>query len=206
MRYASLLLTAAMCAAVASAQQSSTPQYAQLVERLKNGDTSVDFGELRMAYAASPKYDFDTDAEARKSMFAALQNRDYKRAIGIAEKALDQDYVDMDAHFVLEQANKAGGDDKQAAFHHTVVKGLIESILKSGDGAGYDTAYKVIAIREEYIVLQVKGLQLIQQSLDRQGKHQFDVIEGADEQKQRHRIYFNIDLPRAAEAKAFSGK
>jgi len=205
MKYASLAL-ALMCTAVASAQQNNTQQYAQLVNKLKNDDTNIDFGQLRMAYAASPGYDFDTDSEARKSMFAALQKQDYKRAIGVAEKALDQDYVDIDAHFVLEQAYKALGDDKQAAFHHAVVKGLIESILKSGDGAGYDTAYKVIAIREEYIVLQVKALQLIRQSLDRQGKHEFDVIDGTDEQKQGHRIYFNIDLPRAAEAKAFSGK
>ena len=62
------------------AKSQAPPTYDELVQKSKNGDSTVDYGQLRMAYAASPKYSSDVDLDAVKEMYSKLQTKDYKGA------------------------------------------------------------------------------------------------------------------------------
>jgi hypothetical protein len=179
------------------AQDTAKAEYKSLIQRLKGGDPSVDFGKLRAAYAASSEYSPpETDPDARKAMYAALGKRKYDEATRIAEKALKDNYLDIDAHHVLSIAYRESKDPIRADFHHGVAGGLINAILKSGDGKSPQTAMMVLATQEEYIILSVLALRPGSQSLQRKDGHFYDVLNAVStETNQTVTLYFNIDKP-----------
>jgi hypothetical protein len=78
------------------------------------------------------------------------------------------------------------------------VRALLDSLLKSGDGKSEETAYAVISTREEYIILQVKGLKPLKQSIVTEKHHQYDTMEVEDQKGGRQTLFFNIDMPMGA--------
>jgi hypothetical protein len=179
------------------AQHTAKAEYNSLIERLKSGDANVDFGKLRAAYAASSEYSPpETDPDALEAMYAALSKRKYDEAIRIAEKALKEHYLDIDAHHVLSIAYRGSKDPIRADFHHGVAGGLINAILKSGDGKSPQTAMVVLATHEEYVILSVLALRPGSQSLQEKEGHFYDMLKAVStETNQTVTLYFNIDKP-----------
>jgi hypothetical protein len=204
-RAASVLL--ALClmpvTAGAKARDDGSAKYKALVAQLKGGDTSIDFAALREAYAQSPDFDWEPDGDLRKQMYSALDRKDFSGAVKAAQKALDKDYLDIDAHHVLSLAYQGTGEPAKAKFHHDVMHGLIQAIFRSGDGKGQDNAFVVNSTAEEYIIMSILGLLLNKQSLVEGNGHQFDVMECADRKThEKLTVYFNIDRPMQAMDKA----
>jgi hypothetical protein len=173
--------------------------YARLRDQLKGGDLSVSFKQLRLSYVASPEYQKrqDTD-EQHKQMMSALNARDFKSAVNNAETVLANDYCDIDAHFTEYISYRELGDSTQADFHHRAFRGLVQSILDSGDGKSTKTAYVVISVHEEYVILRVLGLTPGKQSLLKEGSHSFDFLEANDaESGKTVELFFNVDIPMA---------
>jgi hypothetical protein len=178
-----------------------TPQqndYEALAARLKAGDQTVDFRQLRLAYADSPNYSKrpDTDKE-KKAMSAALNGKDFATAIKNADIVLAAKYVDMDAHYAEYVADRELGKLEGAEFHKFVLQGLLHSITSSGDGKTPETAYEVIEVHEEYVVLRFMGVGLPKtQSYLKKNGHAYDEIKYEDpKSKQEETIYFNVDIP-----------
>jgi len=173
---------------------SPSAKYDALVERIKAGDAAVDFTELRFACLESPHCHGDGDRDARKAMNQAFQDKRYSAALKEAAKALKSNYADAEAHMVSSQACAESDQPDRAEFHRKIAAGLIRSILSSGDGKTPGTAFKVISIREEYVVLGVDGLRIQSQALFGENGHNYDrligVKPGSDE---RTTLYFNID-------------
>ncbi|HKV42176.1 MAG TPA: DUF4919 domain-containing protein [Blastocatellia bacterium] len=184
----------------AQAPPSKKLSYEELLEQVKKQDPLVDYAALRMAYTATFSYEPYADlSQKRESMFKALKDKNYSVAIEIADGILKTDYVDIDAHYIEHSAYTALGNQRLADFHGDVAGGLIDSILKSGDGLGPATAYTVICVREEYLVLSVKGLKAGSQELVHDKGHSYDLLNAEDESSgERVRFYFNIDLPMAS--------
>jgi len=179
-----------------TAKDTAKAEYDSLIERLKSGDPNVDFGKLREAYAASSEYSPPGNAEARKAMYDALNSKKYSEAINVAQKALKESYLDIDAHHVLSIAYRESNDPIRADFHHGVAGGLINAILKSGDGKSFQTAMVVLAIQEEYIILSVLALRPGSQALQKKDGHVYDVLNPVStETNQAVTLYFNIDRP-----------
>lgn len=176
--------------------QKSTSEYAGLRDRVKSGDLSVDFKRLRIAYVSAPEYHEAKDTEKETTaMIAAVNARDFKLAIQNADVVLENNYTDMDAHFVEYIAYRELGNAAQAGFHRSVFDGLIRSILNSGDGKSRETAYVVALVHEEYVVLRVLGLRPDKQSLDQDKEHSYDVLETKDpESGKAVKLYFNVDV------------
>lgn len=190
-----VLMAAAL--AVRSDGQKAASEYAGLRDRVKSGDFSVDFQRLRVSYVDSPEFKNakDTD-EQRTQMIQALNGKDFKKAIENADVVLENNYADMDAHFCKYIAHRELGDPKQADFHRHVFDGLIKSILNSGDGKTKETAYVVVSVHEEYVVLRVLGLQPQGQSLLHDQGHSYDVMKTKDRQSgEVVTLYFNADIP-----------
>jgi hypothetical protein len=171
-------------------------EYAKLLADLKAGNTNIDYARLRMSYVDSPerKKAKDTTAE-EKAMSQALQSKDFAGALKDAGSVLDQQYVNMDAHFVAFVAERELGDAAKADFHRTVFRGLIDSIRNSGDGKSPEKAWVVISVHEEYVVLRALGLRPSGQSLVGQNGHMYDVMKAKDEDGNEETFYFNTDIP-----------
>lgn len=177
------------------AQQKS--DYARLLARVRAGDMTVDFKQMRFAYMDSPEYKVakNTDAEA-EAMIAAVNGGDFPAAIKNADVVLAGDYVDLDAHFAEYVAHRELHHDAESQFHKNVFDGLLHSITNSGDGKSEQTAYVVAQTHEEYVVIRMFGLTLNKQSLKRVNHHAYDVIDATDPQSsQKVTLYFNVDIP-----------
>jgi len=188
-------------------EDSATVKYRAMLEKLKNGDASVDLAELRLAYAQSSDYSPPGDSDAQKEVLAALSKKKYSKVIDLAEKALGEDYLDIDLHHALYIAYRETNQPAKADFHHAVAGGFISSIMKSGDGKTRETAYEVLSTHEEYVILKVFGLFLEKQSLLEEGGHRYDVMETRNpETNEKRTIYFNVDKPYGYLARILGGR
>jgi hypothetical protein len=192
------LLLSAVSAGAAGQKKTDSSLYDTMVARVKSGDESVDFRQLRLAYAESPAYSNGPDTTAQKhAMTTALNGKEFARAIQNADIVLAANYVDMDAHFVEHIAYRESGDLEKAKFHEFVLQQLLRSITNSGDGKTPESAYQVIDVHEEYVVLHFMhiGLPKSQSYLHKNG-HAYDEIKYDDpESKEERALYFNVDIP-----------
>jgi hypothetical protein len=190
-----LLALAALPPAVATQNQPS--EYAVLLASLKAGNTAIDYTRLRLSYMDSPEYKAAKDtSKSEEAMADALNKKDYPAALKAAEAVLDSNYVNIDAHFVALVANQEMGATDKADFHRTVFRGLINSIRNSGDGKSLETAWVVITVHEEYVMLRVLGFRPSQQSLVNQKGHSYDVMKVKNaEDGTEQTFYFNVDIP-----------
>ena len=176
-------------------------EYATLLATLKAGNTNIDYTRLRLSYVDSPQSRKARDTTAaEKAMFAALDAKDYPKALHSAETVLDSEYVNIDAHYVASVANRELGAADKAEFHRTVFRGLIDSVRNSGDGKSPATAWVVISVNEEYVLLRALNCKPSGQSLVQQNGHSYDVMKcsGNDDGKEST-LYFNADIPFAHE-------
>lgn len=174
-------------------EATASARYNEIVAKLKAGDKSVDFKELRVAYAETTQT-VDTDPQ-KKAMTAALNAKKYDEAIKNADAVLSADYADMDAHFGEYIAYRELQKNGQANFHKLVLKGLLDSITKSADGKTFETAFQVIEVHEEYVLLRFMGLMPSKQSTSEKNGHSFDVLEAVNPRtNEKVTLYFNIDI------------
>lgn len=180
--------------------------YTNLLAKLKGGDTSISFKDLRVAYSATKEYSFSgPDREARNKFYKPFNEKNYKDALKEAEKYLETVYVDANAHLVAHISAKELNDTKKADFYKAVLIGLVNSIQDGQDGLTAKTPYMVISIDEEYTLMRFLGLQHKVQSLQHIDGHAYDVFEAVDtETNKARKVYFNIDIVWEAETKLFS--
>jgi hypothetical protein len=192
--FALLVVSALLTFGIAQDKPKADLAYEALVEKVQRGDKGVDFKQLRLAYADSPASRPDTDPQ-KKAMTAALNSKNYPEALKNADVVLAADFIDMDAHFVENVAQRELNNTEQAEFHNFVLHGLLDSIMHSGDGKSEKTAFQVIEVHEEYVILRYMGLMPSKQSLSKKDGHSYDVMEAVDPKTQEKvTLYFNIDV------------
>ncbi len=129
-------------------------------------------------------------------MLSALDDGNYAQAIELADQILEKNYLYPEAHIASILAHEELGQTRDADYHRYVRKGLINSILHSGDGKKPESAYVVVLIEEEYLILDVLGISEGGQSMTSVGGHFYDVFTGVDTQTNKPvTVYFNIDTP-----------
>ena len=97
---------------------------------------------------------------------------------------------------ILAAAYRESGDLPNAEKTRQQWMSLVDSILNSGDGRDFATAFKVIAVEEEYAVTRILGLRVIDQSLIAHDGSQFDQLHVKEPKSGKELVlYFNIDLP-----------
>jgi len=180
-----------------SSQESPQRSFAVLLERAKKSDPTLDFKELRMAYTKTTDYSpYGGDRDTRQKMFAALNAKEFDRAVESAEKILAKNFVEINAHFVAYLAHRESGRTEKATFHKFMFDGLVKSITGSGDGKMAETAFVVITTDEEYTLFNVLGLRPAGQALITQNGHSFDRMTATNPKTNETAVYFfNIDKP-----------
>lgn len=164
------------------------------IERLKQGDATVDVRRLRMLATELPGYRPDARGASATAMIEAIQRGEMQQVLDLALTDLGVDYLDIDAHLVAVVASQALGDAPAAAHHEFVVRRILESMTSAGDGSTPAQAFSVITIREQDALLRVLGLQVTSQTDEDADKHFFDVLVVLDRKTNaERRVYFNID-------------
>ena len=173
-------------------------RYDAMIAQVKKGDYNLDFRELRYAYAETSRYRpylSPTDALAG-TMFRAYKAQDFDGAIAAAKKILAINYLDIDAQIVCDISYRMTSNAVSGEACHDMASNLLRSIFESGDGQTPESAYQVIAVREEYSVINAMGMTLISQHLVTRGDQRFDAVDVTDKSTGEPRtIYFNVDRP-----------
>ncbi|HEX3131862.1 MAG TPA: DUF4919 domain-containing protein, partial [Thermoanaerobaculia bacterium] len=138
-------------------QVSPKQEFQALLERVKKSDASVDFARMRKLQTQLDDYEPYGDSESHP--FTLLRQGNLDGAQAMVDGMLAQNYLNMEAHFAGIQIAEKRKDEKAAAHHRYVFQGVIDSILKSGDGKSTKTAYVVVTIDEEYALMGHLGLQ-----------------------------------------------
>jgi hypothetical protein len=170
--------------------------YDALLDRARLRPPDVDFGALRMAYARSERYrPYSHYPDEEPAMKRALDARDWRTVLEIAESALARNYVRARSHFWAMTANGNLGRAAAAAHHRAVMDGLLRSIAASGDGRTPATAIVVIDVQEEYDVMTFLGVTSRVQGPVRETGRVFDRHDVEARDGARSVLYFDVSLP-----------
>jgi hypothetical protein len=150
-----------------------------------------------MAYAKTSFYDpYNPKDTISMIMRRAVIQKKYSDALENARKILTTNFLDARAHLICSISYRALGDTVKSAFHDAVARGLIRSIYNSGDGKSFQTAFVVIAVPEEYTLLEVLGLRSGEQILIEHEGSSYDRLKAVDiNTSDTLTVYFNVDIP-----------
>jgi hypothetical protein len=177
-----LILSIAAC----SSPQPPPPAHAPPPAR--DWSAPADFGGLREEYGE--RRDFFEICEADRPLrewFERGNDGDWESVVTSSRAWLSHCPVDIDAHFVSAVALSQLDREAEAQEHARWFRGLLASVLGSGDGRTPHTAYAVISIPEEYAVLRALRLEFKQQAL-LDGRIDALTVEGASG---RTTLYFD---------------
>ncbi len=171
---------------------SSSPAYNQSVVRPieKKSDWSKipDFDSLRTRYGE--RDDFSAVCEDNRPLsdaFEALDAGEWQRVVTLADGWLSQCKVDIDFHLLRAIALGELGRTDESKQQLRWRDGLVESVLRSGDGKTPETAWIVISVAEEYSILRAFGMRRKRQVLTSERR---DMIE-AERDGNLYILYFN---------------
>jgi len=166
-----------------------------LLQAAKADPDSVDFTELRMAYAESSQYDpYRSSTEHYVAVCELLKSGEIESAKDRVIQSLNEHYLDIEMHILASEIYEMLGDEQRARHHARFAVKLLGSICRSGNGKTPETAFQVIDLAEEYAIMSMLNVECISQELRREGDHYSDVFRVRLADGSETLIYFNIDL------------
>ena len=133
--------------------------YEEYVGLLKGGETDINYTDFRNSYHATDiiTNKLTSERKLKDQLNMHFQNDSVRLARLTMKQLLELDYTDIGTHLMVSGAYQMEGKEREEQIHQEIAMGLLESILSSGDGKSPQTAWKVIQVPEEYIVLRILG-------------------------------------------------
>jgi Domain of unknown function (DUF4919) len=173
-----------------AAPDQKKPVYAELVASALKGEPNVDYAAMRYAFLDAPKSK-KAIYHSLSEMNAPLQQKDFKKALKMANEVLESYFIDINAHLIAASACRGLNQSDEAEKHLGFARALLNSIAASGDGKTEETALVVISVDEEYVVLRQMGIFPGEQSLSHGKNGWYDVLK-TKKDGQDVTLYFNI--------------
>jgi hypothetical protein len=148
--------------------------YSKLVRKLESGQTDIDYRAFRESFLESKQFAVAASKRAELDKLATalpplMDKSSYAEIVKTTKSMLSIDYTSMLAHKILQQTYKILKDEPSQKKHHDIEFGLLNSIVKNGNGKTCATAWPVVQIAEEYFILDMVGAKLDSQALDDKG-------------------------------------
>jgi len=148
--------------------------YCNTVKKLEAGQVTIDYKKFRESFLQSEQFKVASGKtkETKKltdQLYEQMKTNDYPALIKSCKELLSIDYTNMRAHKILRQTYAQTGDSILASRYKQIQFGLLNSIVKNGDGKTCATGWPVIQIAEEYFILEMVGAKLNKQSVDQTG-------------------------------------
>jgi hypothetical protein len=143
------------------------------------------------------------DPASGAALAPAIKSNDLVGIHKAASAVVAEDAAHIGAHIILMNLDQDAGRTADAELHDAFVAGMFHSILGSGDGHGYGTAFVVYFVREEYALVRALGAEVRGQSLSHQGDKSFDILHVLTKTGAERDVYFDITEVFAEEGKRF---
>jgi hypothetical protein len=174
------------------------PSYDDYIAQVKAGKIEIDYTAFRLAYAASSKYAPYGVVEILSKLKKAYDAGDCPSAMAHARELFEVNFVHMEAHKIAAFCLKKAGNEEEARREYAMFEGLFSSVVKSGNGMSPETAFVVIAVDEEYSVLETLSLTPVKQERVNHRGSAVDRFEvKLPESDQTATLFFNVDRPQA---------
>ncbi|MEN9304450.1 MAG: hypothetical protein RL264_2879 [Bacteroidota bacterium] len=173
----------------------STFYYPNLLERMRNLDTSITTEEFSYLYYGNvyfEKYSPYSTGKNQEEFFKFYNKKEYEKAIPLGLKELEENPINLTMLFKMLVCYHVSGDKSTARKYAKLYYGLLGSIYDSGDGKGIETAFVVIKVADEYQILADLELESTSQSL--QGDTDVLVLDKKSQEK-IEKLYFNVRKP-----------
>src|SRR5262245_5063735 len=127
----------------------------ELMARAKKLDPNLDFRELRRMHVSKPEFRVSAYISPQyKIAIDNLQAMVGKSDAATIRKQCDAAfkiyYIEAKAHALCGLALEKAGDKEGAEYERYLSQGMVASVLSTGDGKTWKTAYEVFAVSEEY--------------------------------------------------------
>jgi len=164
-------------------------------------DPSLDVTQLtklRMDFAAQKDYSPDWASNPdRHAVYEALRANHPDDVIRLGEAWLAKNPVDAEVYMLLAISQRQK-DDLPAYYRSiSLFYGLLRSITSTGDGLTPATAFKVIAVPEEYFVIRDIGAKVVAQAL----VDHYDKMDLQTEDGRKFTLYFDVSISLDATAR-----
>lgn len=158
----------------------------------KGGPIEIDFTKFRYSYFLAEQKDnaLTVDNSLEKKLGEAFSSENWEEVIKVADSILDHNFTRTRAHVLKSFAYRKLGIESE--LNTWMLGGLIESIVSSGDGKSFETAFHVFRVEEEYDLLKYLQLFPVSQSLVEHNGDMFDCIECKNSNDQKFEVYFKI--------------
>jgi len=149
-------------------------KYSNYVKQLEAGETDIDYQDFRFSFIESEQFIIANKKLTKidslmKEMYAKMKTNSYSDIVDITKQILSINYTSMIAHKILRQTYEIIGDTANATKYKTIQFGLLNSIVKKGDGKTCETSWPVIQISEEYFILEILDAELLRQCIYNKG-------------------------------------
>lgn len=194
--------------ATAGAPSPPSSDFAVMLVAAKANPGGTDWTALRAAYAASPAFDPSAgEGQAIRASIAALQTGNSAEALAQAQADLQINWMDLRGHILAATAKVGLNGPNPSDPDLVAAEGIIHAIRATGDGHTPATALHVLAVSEEYVLLELSHMKALQQRLVRINGHSFDVLTIIDPQTGRQGgVYFSVDTLLARETALATGQ
>lgn len=191
-----LCLLATACGAAEPTTNDGAETFPALLEKAKQMDPKLDFIALRMAYIKTPQYSSKSPLESESlEAHRLFKDEKFDDCIKAARGVISQDPLSIRGHMLLFMAYKALGNEQELNRNRYLVRGLLGSIEKSGDGTR-ESPYVVISVDEEYDFMNYKGVKSKQINLIKEDKRYLDAHSTVNlKTKEEGAIYFDCTIP-----------
>ena len=196
MRKLAALSLAMLLLRAANANADPAGDYAALVTAAQDGDPGTDYTAMRQAYAQIADYDpyGDKTNVFMRDGRAAYVAKDCKTALEKFKAAIALNFTISEAHALSADCLEQAGDQTAEKREEAIAQGLFDSIIMSGDGEKPDTAFTVMTLQEEEVILAVAGLQGTGQALVNTDHGPVDKISVTDEKSgEKGAVFFNVN-------------
>ncbi len=170
-------------------------EYDAMIKASYKAPADYDFARLRELYKELPSY----------NAFKLHPQMNYKRLIEEIKKPeekgnggkLIHSYIQK--HFAMPQAHmfismNSKKETTAYKYHSWMGRGLMKALLGSGDGKGPETAYHVLNVSEEYLIVapQFKQKSIVQ-NLEQVKGRSYDKLTGEDKETgEKRSVWFDI--------------
>lgn len=193
---AALILTVMMLQPVA-AMADPAGDYAALITAAKDGDPGTDYTAMRQAYAMIADYDpfgDKTNALMRDGQ-AAYVAKDCKTALEKFKAAIALNFTLSDAHALSADCLEQAGDKAGEAREEAIAQGLFNSLISSGDGNSPATAFRIVTMHEEGVILAVAGVNGTKKTVITTDQGPVEKIDITDQQTgKKGAVFFNTGV------------
>jgi len=184
-----------------SQDSSSNFFYPKLLHRFMQGDTTLSDDELVLlnhGYTLRPEYSPYGQGLTEDSLYQYNREEKFAAALEAGNRYLLENPVSLRANIAMVIACRRLGLFDDSDKYQRRIRQLMRAILATGSGRSPDSAYAVINVRDEYVVLNYLGYSSSSQSLIR-GKsgRSYDKLEAVSRKGSSDRKVFYFDITRA---------